>query len=142
MLDNIEHHRFPGAILRESWWECNRVLIVVASLLCIVGLAFRVTDWRVYFIIVLMSQSNQIHRWAHQRQVPWLVRGLQRLGIFQSRADHAEHHRRPYAIRFCTYTNWLIPILDGLHLWRGLEALVNIVFGVQVKRTSAERGGY
>lgn len=142
VLDNIQHHRLPGTILRGSWWECNRVLTVAGGLIAVLCLLFRVTDWRVYFILALGSQSNQIHRWGHQRNAPLVVRGLQRLGVFQSRAHHAQHHRSPYAVRFCTSTNWLNPILDSFHFWRGLEAVIEFVFGVPVKRVSAERGGY
>src|SRR5690349_8766087 len=31
VLDNIQHHRLPGTILRGSWWECNRVLVVTGG---------------------------------------------------------------------------------------------------------------
>jgi len=142
VLDNIRHHRLPGVILRQSWWECNRVPIAVGSLLGAACWALRLTDWRVYLIVALASQSNQIHRWAHQRTPPRLVRGLQRIGVFQSRAHHAEHHRRPCEKRYCTSTNWVNPILDTFHFWRGPEALLRFVFGVHVQRTSATREGY
>lgn len=142
VIDNIRHHRAPGEILRQSWWECNRVLISVCGAICAICLISGVTDWRVYFIAAFGAQSNQIHRWAHQRKPPALIRELQRIGILQSRSHHAQHHRRPYAIRYCTSTNWLNPILDTLRFWRGAEAAIRIVFGIPVKRLSVERGGY
>ncbi len=139
--DNIEHHRRPGIITSGSYFECNRVCMAM-SLVAFCGLLlFRVHAWQAYLFVAMASQSNQVHAWAHDSKAPRFARWLQSIGVFQSRRHHAEHHRSPYAIRFCTTTNFLNPILDGVRFWRGLELLIESC-GVKVQRATASRGGF
>ena len=53
----------------------------------------------------------------------------------------AEHHKKPYATRYCTRTNYLNPLLDAIAFWRGLEWLFERC-GLTVRRATAARGGY
>ena len=139
--DNIEHHRKPGAIRGGTYWESNRVCIVLAlGAACVLAL-FGVHAWQAYLIVALASQSNQVHKWAHCANPPRAVAWLQRFGILQSTAHHAEHHKRPYAKRYCTATNFLNPVLDAVRFWRGLEWLIERC-GVTVQRTTPARLGY
>ncbi|HEY0395192.1 MAG TPA: fatty acid desaturase CarF family protein [Candidatus Elarobacter sp.] len=139
--DNIEHHRRPGAIRAGDYWGTNRVCIVLSLAVGVVLALCGVHAWQAYLIVALASQSNQVHLWAHSANPPRLVRRLQTIGLLQSTAHHAEHHKRPYASRFCTFTNFLNPALDRIGLWRGLERLVR-AFGVPMHRATAARGGY
>ena len=139
--DNIEHHRKPGGIRRGTYWETNRVCIALAFVVACVLALCGVHAWQAYLIVVLASQSNQVHKWAHCANPPRVIRGLQRLGIMQSPAHHAEHHKRPYASRFCTTTNFLNPVLDAVRFWRGLEWLIERC-GIAVQRTTPARQGY
>jgi len=139
--DNIEHHRKPGTIRAGDYWATNRVGIVLAAVVAVALMIFHVHAWQAYFIVVLVSQSNQIHLWAHSASPPLVVRWLQRLGILQSRAHHGQHHKRPYASRFCTTTNYLNPALDAIRFWRGLEWLIERC-GMTVQRATPARGGY
>jgi hypothetical protein len=139
--DNIEHHRRPGLIRSGSYWSTNRVGIALAALVTGVLAACHVHAWQAYLIVALASQSNQIHLWAHTATPPRAVRWLQRLGILQSREHHGEHHRRPYASRYCTTTNFLNPVLDAIGFWRGLERLIERC-GVRAQRATPARGGY
>lgn len=139
--DNVEHHRTPGAIRAGDYWGTNRVCIALAAAATAVLLAFHVHAWQAYFIVALLSQSNQIHMWAHCANPPRAIRRLQKLGILQSTAHHAQHHKRPYAVRYCTTTNYLNPMLDAIGFWRGLERLVER-FGFSVKRATPARQGY
>lgn len=142
VLDNIAHHRTPARFTRNSWWYRNQITILVCIGISLLLLAVGVRDWRIYWVLALSSHSNEIHAWAHMQQVPAPIAGLQRLGILQSRRHHGEHHRSPYAVRFCTTTNFLNPILDGLKFWRFLEALLKLVFGITPKRATELREGY
>ena len=139
--DNIEHHRKPGTIRAGTYWTTNRVCIVLALVVACVLALFHVHAWQAYLIVALSSQSNQIHLWAHSANAPFPVRWLQRLGILQSRAHHGRHHVRPYAVRYCTVTNYLNPALDEVGFWRGLEWLLERC-GATVQRATAARGGY
>ncbi|HEY6233823.1 MAG TPA: fatty acid desaturase CarF family protein [Candidatus Elarobacter sp.] len=139
--DNIEHHRKPGAIRRGTYWESNRVCIVLALGAACVLVLFGVHAWQAYVIVALASQSNQVHKWAHCANPPLAVAWLQRFGILQSTPHHAEHHKRPYAKRYSTTTNFLNPVLDAVRFWRGLEWLIERC-GVKVQRTTPAREGY
>jgi ubiquitin-conjugating enzyme E2 variant len=139
--DNIEHHRKPGGIRRGTYWETNRVCIALGFAAAVVLVLCGVHAWQAYVIVALASQSNQIHKWAHCANPPRAIRALQRFGILQSPAHHAEHHRRPFASRFCTATNFLNPVLDTIRFWRGLEWLIERC-GVTVQRTTLARQGY
>jgi hypothetical protein len=66
---------------------------------------------------------------------------LQRVGLLQSRRHHAEHHKNPYSVKFCTTTDWLNPILDAVRFWRALEKGLHFC-GVPVKRCTAYRKGF
>jgi ubiquitin-conjugating enzyme E2 variant len=139
--DNIEHHRKPGGIRGGTYWETNRVCIALASALACLFALFGVHAWEAYAILAFASQSNQVHKWSHCANPPRAVAWLQRYGILQSPAHHAEHHKRPYATRYCTTTNFLNPILDGTRFWRGLEWLIERC-GVRVQRATPARQGY
>ena len=141
VVDNIEHHRRPGAIRAGRYWQTNRVCIVLAGAVGVVLALCGVHAWQAYLIVALASQANQIHLWAHSANPPRAIAVLQRCGLLQSPAHHAEHHRRPYASRFCTVTNFLNPVLDAIGFWRGLEAIVRGCGGT-VHRATAARGGY
>ena len=139
--DNIDHHRRPGAIRAGAYWATNRVCIALALLAAAVLVVFHVHAWQAYLIVLLASQSNQVHLWAHSSNPPRVIAWLQSAGVLQSRTHHAEHHKRPYAHRFCTTTNFLNPILDGIRFWRALEAIIQRC-GVPMRRATAARGGY
>jgi plasmanylethanolamine desaturase len=141
VLDNVDHHRRPGAIRAGNYWETNRVCIALAACAAAILVLCRVDAWQAYTIVALASQSNQVHLWAHSANPPRWVAALQRLGILQSRAQHAEHHKRPYARRYCTMTDYLNPVLDAIGLWRGLERLIAACGGT-VYRATAARGGF
>ncbi len=139
--DNIEHHRTPGGIRGGEYWETNKVCITLAFSVTCLLVVCGVHAWQAYAIVVLASQSNQVHKWAHCANPPLAVAWLQRAGILQSTAHHAEHHKRPYAVRYCTMTNYLNPVLDGIGFWRGLERVIQRC-GIPVQRATAARGGY
>jgi hypothetical protein len=139
--DNIGHHRQPGGIRAGSYWETNKVCITLAFSVTCLLVVCGVHAWQAYLIVLLASQSNQVHKWGHCANPPRPVRWLQRTGFLQSTAHHAAHHKRPYATRFCTMTNYLNPMLDAIRFWRGLEWLMERC-GVRVQRATAAREGY
>jgi len=139
--DNIEHHRTPGSIRGGSYWVTNGVCIVLALCAAAIAALAGVHIWQVYLVIALASQSNQVHKWAHMANPPRVVAWFQRIGLLQSTKHHARHHARPYASRYCSFTNYLNPLLDGIHFWRGLEFVI-VRCGGTVQRATPARGGY
>lgn len=141
VLDNIDHHRRPGLIRAGNYWATNRVCIALAFVAGCALVLCGVHAWQAYLIVVLASQSNQVHLWAHSSDPPRVVAWLQRFGILQSRDHHGEHHKRPYASRFCTTTNYLNPLLDAIRFWHGLEWLVQRC-GATLYRATPARAGF
>jgi hypothetical protein len=139
--DNIDHHRKPGGIRAGNYWATNQVCIVLAAIAGAILVATRVDAWQAYAIVALASQSNQVHLWAHSSTPPRPVEWLQSIGLLQSRAMHAQHHKNPYASNFCTMTNYLNPLLDGIGFWRALETAI-VWCGATVVRATPARGGY
>ena len=139
--DNIDHHRSPGKIRAGAYWQTNRVCIALALGVAAILALCRVQMWEPYLVLALLSQSNQIHLWAHSSRPPQIVKFLQRTGLLQSTSHHAEHHKRPYASRFCTMTAFLNPVLDRIRFWRALETIA-VACGATVQRATPARGGY
>jgi Lipid desaturase domain len=140
VVDNIDHHRHPGKIRAGAYWQTNRVCIALAAGAAASLLLFHVTVWEPYVVLALLSQSNQIHMWAHTSQPPQWVASLQRFGLLQSTRHHAKHHKNPYASRFCTMTSYLNPMLDR-GFWRALETIA-VRCGATIQRASVARGGF
>ena len=141
ILPNIDHHRRPGLMRQDDYWQTNHVSVLLGLGLASIFVLLHVHAWQAYLIIAGASQGNQIHAWAHGQPAPWLVRWLQRTGVLQSVRHHGIHHKSPYACRFCTTTNFLNPILDASGFWRGLEWIIERC-GVSVKRGTPERAGF
>jgi len=123
---NVVHHRSPAAFVDKSWLESSWDLVAFGA--CIVGVAWGLhcLSWQVWLFAVVGANANQIHKWAHvpRQRLPWVVRGLQRMGVLQSAAHHAAHHRGEKNTAYCVITPWVNPVLDRLGVWRGLEWLV------------------
>jgi hypothetical protein len=135
VLPNLEHHRSPGLIAGTPYWSNSAVSMTLGASAALVLATCGVRDWQPYFTLLLVSQANQTHAWAHTTKVPRLVALLQRTGLIQSVDHHAEHHRKPYMVKYCTMTNFLNPLLDRIGFWRGIEALIP----VPVRRGGKER---
>lgn len=122
---NIVHHERPREFLRVSYWQRNYTTLVPA-------LVAAVLAWRVPWLclgLVILSQSNELHAWAHSR-CSWPVRMAQRAGLIQSPRHHAQHHAQPFGSHYCVVTDWLNPLLEAVRFWRGLEWCVWLVSGV------------
>jgi len=141
VLPNIDHHARPGGIRSATYWENNRVTMAIAAVPAIVIALCRVDAWEPYLILLIGSQSNQIHMWGHCANPPAPVRWLQRVGLLQPAPHHALHHKRPYGVRYCTTTVFLNPLLDGIGFWRALERIGELLGG-RVYRATPQRTGY
>ncbi|HJV22212.1 MAG TPA: fatty acid desaturase CarF family protein [Holophagaceae bacterium] len=129
---NLLHHRDPRAMTRQSWLRnVDLPLILGALVLLAVGLTGHLT-WRWALTVTFLSLTNLVHRWAHQNAAEngAVVTRLQSLGLIQSRAAHAAHHRWPRASHYCALTNHLNPLLERVGLWAKLEALIHRLTGV------------
>lgn len=138
---NIAHHQYPYKITSGTYYQTNSVSILIASTVAAILFIGHLGTWKLYLLIAVASQFNQIHKWAHSQSPPKLIAFLQSLGILQSVRHHAVHHQRPYATKYCTFSNFLNPILDTVRFWRLLENLGKH-FGLKVRRNTTFRNGY
>ncbi len=123
---NVLHHRDGGAFVTNSWLASSWDLLVIGLLVLTAAWWLGLLTWHVWLFVGIGVNANQIHKWSHapRSRVPKLVRVLQKVGILQSPAHHAGHHRGDKNIRYCVVTDFLNPILDSLGWWRTLERLV------------------
>jgi len=139
--DNIEHHRRPGSIRAGTYWETNRVTVVLAAVGAVGCAVGHVEAWQPYLLLALLSHSNQVHKWAHSSNVPAIVAWAQRIGLLHSPAQHARHHKNPYATNYCALTDVVNPALDAIGFWRRFEWAIERL-GPRVRRATEARGGY
>lgn len=119
---NELHHEQPRAFLYQDYWSRNWTTIIPAATACVISWLVG-APWVVLLTFLFVSQANEIHAWAHSKGTlsPCVVM-LQETGVIQSPAHHSEHHRSPFAIRYCVMSDWLNPVLDHTGFWWKLES--------------------
>jgi ubiquitin-conjugating enzyme E2 variant len=139
-----EHHLDPKAITRHDFIETNGATALV--LLPFLALFFfwppASPPLAAYFLVSawFVFLTNQIHKWAHQDQVPAFVRGLQRLNCILPTPTHDLHHAGDHTSGYCITTGWMNRPLNGLRFFRRLEVIVTRVSGAIPRREDAEFG--
>jgi plasmanylethanolamine desaturase len=136
---NIVHHHDPGYFTRHSWLRSADVLLVLGGLILLAAAVLQVLDWRVGMVVAVGINANEIHKWAHRPRGrnPALVRFLQDVGVIQSPAHHAGHHRGGKDSHYCVITDYLNPILDRLRVWTALEGLIRRLTGIRRRRDTS-----
>ena len=140
------HHVRPQEICEHGVVETvGNTCILAAPLLAlfIVAAAYARTSAALAFALFtavatvgLTVATNQFHKWAHQEEVPRLVRLLQRAGIILSPEHHRTHHAAPFESSYAITNGWLNPLLNRTRFFRRLEAALRSL-GVE---PSGERG--
>ena len=116
-------------------------MIVIA----LIGLAmFALLDFMNAFTLTLAlgaALANEIHAAAHSSPSSngVLITRLQKIGIIQSHAHHAAHHRGLKNVNYCTVTNWLNPLLESVRFWRRLEVVIRILSRQRPRRDPVVR---
>jgi ubiquitin-conjugating enzyme E2 variant len=139
---NIIHHHFPRFMTRFNWWYTSRDLILVSA--AIVGLAwcFGGLTWEVWLFAVLAANANEFHKWEHRtrKENGRIISFLQDIRLLQTAKHHARHHTDPKNSHYCTMTNVLNPILDGIRFWDGLEQLLERTIHLKRREDTSVRG--
>ncbi|HTB63826.1 MAG TPA: fatty acid desaturase CarF family protein [Opitutales bacterium] len=129
---NIIHHHYPRHFTRLSWWQSSWDLLCLCALLVLAAWATGLLTWEVWLFAMLTTNANQIHKWAHRtrKENGPVISFLQDIHLVQTPRHHALHHTNPKECHYCTTTNLLNPILDGLRFWEGLECLLENLLGI------------
>ena len=126
---NLRHHFRPRAFVDNSWYSSSELLLFscVAALL-VAWLIGRLSPM-VVLAAVLGANANQVHKWSHRSSAEngVLVVAAQRLRVIQSPRHHQRHHADGNDSHYCVLTDFLNPVLDSCHFWRGLERIVAVV---------------
>lgn len=127
-----EHHTDQTAITQHSFWYTN-------GLNCLVSLPIMIAmyhGWKItgtsslwsqcifltlYFLVIGVFFTNQIHKWAHQNNPNAVIRTLQNSGLILTPSRHKLHHTAPFDSHFCITTGWLNPVLEYIGIFRLLR---------------------
>jgi len=88
-------------------------------------------------LVLWISFTNQIHKWAHTYKPPAFIAFLQRWHIILESKGHQRHHSRPYDENYCITTGWLNPVLQRIDLWKRLEKVISYYTGALPRQDDA-----
>jgi ubiquitin-conjugating enzyme E2 variant len=139
---NIVHHHYPRYMTRLTWWQSSWDLCLISALLVLVAWACGVLTWQVWLFAILAANANEFHKWAHRTRTENgpVITFFQKIRILQTAHHHALHHTDPKNSHYCTMTNVLNPVLDGLHFWDGAEWALARTVGLQRRPDTSVRG--
>lgn len=136
---NILHHYIPRAFVTNSWFLSSRLLLGICALTLITTVMAGVFTWHVALALAIGANANQVHKWSHRtrHENGRVVVTLQRLRLIQSPRHHHRHHVLGKDSHYCVLTDFLNPVLDRTHFWRGLEWMIQRVTGVAARDDEA-----
>ncbi len=139
---NILHHHRPRHITRISLWEAMGATFLIAVGIFLVGTLLGLFGWQLVLLSLLGMNVNTVHRWAHStpKELPWVVRALQKARVIQTPQHHALHHGLPRVTHYCAFTNWLNPVLERLRFWRGAEWCIAALTGIHPREDDSLPG--
>ena len=139
---NIVHHHFPRYMVRHTWLQTSWDLALASAALVIVAWLAGLLTWEVWLFAILSANANELHKWEHRtrKENGRLISFLQDIRLLQTARHHARHHTDPKNSHYCTITNVLNPVLDGVRFWDGLEWLLARTIGLVRREDSSVRG--
>lgn len=140
-----EHHLDQKAITRHDFVETNGAIALVAIpilagalLLPLQAMAGFSSACFLAFMCLWGCPTGQIHKWAHEDEVPAAVAWLQRRGVLLSPVHHARHHTQPFNEAYCIASGVLNEPLRRVGFFRRAEAVVS-AFTKAVPRQDDQR---
>lgn len=139
---NTVHHHLPRRMTRNSWWQSNWDLLLGMGLVVGAAALLGCLTWHVWLFAIVAGNANEVHKWSHRtrRENGRLISWLQDLHILQTPHHHAIHHTNPKEVHYCPVTNVLNPVMDTLHVWSGLEWLLEHSLGLRRQPDSSVPG--
>lgn len=119
---NRLHHRSPLAFFHHGIVARNATTWATALAASLLWLLLFGPSWMWLAATIGGMISSSVHHLAHRpRPASLIIRMLQEMGLLQSAAHHAGHHRPGAARRYCVLTALVNPLVDGIGLWILLE---------------------
>jgi ubiquitin-conjugating enzyme E2 variant len=139
---NIVHHHYPRYMVRHNWWQTSWDLFLLSAALVIGAWCAGLLTWEVWLFAILSANANEFHKWEHRtrRENGTVISLLQDIRLLQTAKHHARHHTDPKNSHYCTITNILNPVLDGINFWNGLEWALAKTVGLNRREDTSIRG--
>jgi plasmanylethanolamine desaturase len=139
---NIVHHHYPRYMVRHSWWQTSFDLVMMSVTMVIGAWLAGLLSWEVWLFAILSANANEFHKWEHRtrKENGPIISFLQDIRILQTAKHHARHHTDPKNSHYCTITNFLNPVLDGMNFWNGLEWALAKTVGLNRREDTSIRG--
>ena len=139
---NIVHHHHPRFFTHLTWWQSSWDLSLVSAALLVIAWPLGFLTWRLGLFATLSANANEIHKWSHRTRAEngRLISFLQDCRILQTSRHHGRHHLDPKNTYYCPITNFVNPLLERLHFWTGIEAVIQRLTGVAHRPDTAVRG--
>jgi len=139
---NILHHHRPRHITKISLWEAMGTTLFISLGIFAGGTLLGFFGWQLVLLSLLGMNVNTVHRWAHStpKELPWIVRTLQRLRLIQTPQHHALHHGLPRVTHYGAFTNCLNPVLERLKFWQSVEWCIAAVTGIHPREDDSLPG--
>ena len=139
---NIVHHHYPRYLTRHNWWQSSWDLCLLSALVVLVAWLCGMLTWPVLLFAVITANANEIHKWTHRtaKENGPIITFFQKIRVIQTATHHARHHTDPKNSHYCTITNLLNPILDGVRFWDATEWLLAKTVKLQRRPDSSVRG--
>jgi ubiquitin-conjugating enzyme E2 variant len=139
-----EHHTHPQHILAYGFLE-HATLGSAPSAVFIGSAALITADCTIsplsyFFMIIWLITSTclffgtSFHNLGHRRPNSVFIRIAQKMHLIISPNYHWVHHRDGQLFRYCVINGWANYPCDRLHVWRGLEWLVQKLTGAVPRR--------
>jgi ubiquitin-conjugating enzyme E2 variant len=139
---NTVHHHYPRFMTRHSWWQSSWDLLLLAAILIVGAWCLHLLTWHVWLFAFLAANANEFHKWTHRtrKENGPVISFLQDVRLLQTARHHARHHTDPKNSHYCTVTNYLNPVLDGVDFWNRLERLLERAVGLKRQPDTSVRG--
>ncbi len=137
----LDHH-YPRFMTKLNWWQSSWDLCVLSALLVLIAWLCGALTWQVWLFAILAANANQLHKWTHRTRTENgpVISFLQDIRVLQTARHHARHHTDPKNSHYCTMTNVLNPVLDGVRFWDGMEWALARTTGLQRRPDTSVRG--
>ena len=105
---------------------------MLGAVVLLAAYCFHFLDWHTWLIVILGVNANEFHKWAHRGKAAngRFITFLQTIGILQSPAHHAKHHRGQKNRYYCSLTNYLNPVLEVVRFWLAMEFIAGRLLGI------------
>src|ERR1700722_6471337 len=139
---NIVHHHYPRYMVRHNWWKTSWDLMLVSAALVMAAWFADLLTWEVWLFAILSANANELHKWEHRtrKENGRLISFLQDIRVLQTAKHHARHHTDPKESHYCTITNFLNSVLDGMNFWNGVEWALARTVGLNRREDTSIRG--